>query len=120
MSSNEISPEKVLQLTGGAQATAVLGTAVAHEVFTRLEAAPLTPEQLATAAKISPRGARALLDGLVGLGLVTVADGRYANAPEASTFLVEGKPASLTGLARVALGGMAGWAKLPEAVATGA
>jgi O-methyltransferase domain/Dimerisation domain len=120
MASSEVSPEKIMQLTGGAQATAVLGTAVSLELFTRLEAGPMTPDELATAAKISPRGARALLDGVVGLGLVTVAEGRYANSPEASTFLVEGKPASLTGLARVALGGISGWAKLPEAVATGA
>jgi hypothetical protein len=120
MASSEISPEKVMQLTGGAQATAVLGTAVSYELFTRLEAGAMTAEELAKAAKISLRGAKALLDGVVGLGLVTVAGGRYANTPEASAFLVEGKPASLTGLARVALGGITGWAKLPDAVSTGA
>jgi hypothetical protein len=119
-SSSEVSPEKIMQLTGGAQATAVLGTAVSLEVFTRLEAGAMTPDELAKAAKISPRGARALLDGVVGLGLATVTDGRYENSPVASAFLVEGKPGSLTGLARVALGGIAGWAKLGDAVATGA
>jgi hypothetical protein len=120
MAHSEVTPEKIMQLTGGAQATAVLGTAVSVELFTRLEAGPMTADDLAKAAKISPRGARALLDGVVALGLVTVADGRYANTPEASTFLVEGKPSSLTGIARFALGGMEGWAKLPQAVTTGA
>jgi hypothetical protein len=120
MASSELSPEKIMQLTGGAQATAVLGTAVSCELFTRLEAGAMTTDELAKAAKISLRGAKALLDGVLGLGLITIAGGRYANTPEASAFLVEGKPASLTGLARVALGGISGWAKLPDAVSTGA
>jgi hypothetical protein len=115
-----VTPEKILQLTGGAQATALLGTAVACGVFTRLEAGPMTADELATVAKIAPRGARALLDGLVGLALLTVAGGKYANTPEASAFLVEGKPASLTGLARVALGNIPDWAKLPDSVTRGA
>jgi hypothetical protein len=112
-------PERILQLTGGAQATALLGTAVECGVFTRLAAGAMTADELAKAASIAPRGARALLDGLVGLNLVTVAEGKYANSPEAAAFLVEGKPSSLTGLARVALHGMPDWAKLSEAVKTG-
>jgi hypothetical protein len=120
MSTSPVTPEKILQLTGGAQATALLGTAVANEVFTRLEAAAMTADELAKAAKISPRGAKALLDGILALGLVTLSSGKYANTPEASTFLVEGKPSSLTGLARVALHCIARWAELPRAVASGA
>jgi hypothetical protein len=120
MSQNAVTPEKIMQLTGGAQATGLLGAAVQHEVFTRLEAAAMTSDELAKAAKIAPRGARVLLDGLLALGLVVLAGGKYANSPEASTFLVEGKPTSLTGMARVSLHGMAQWARLPEAVASGA
>jgi hypothetical protein len=119
MTTSTITPEKIMQLTGGSQATALLGTAVANEVFTRLEAGAMTADDLAKAAKISPRGAKALLDGIFALGLVTLAGGKYANTPEASMFLVEGKPSSLTGMARVAMHGMASWAKLPEAVASG-
>ena len=120
MASSEVTPENIMHLTSGAQATALLGTAVSFEVFTRLEGGSMAPDDLAKAAKIAPRGARALLDGLVGLGLLTVTNGLYANTPEASAFLVEGKPASLTGLARVALAGISEWAKLPDAVSTGA
>jgi hypothetical protein len=109
-----------MQLNGGAQAAALLGTGVEYEVFTRLEGGAMTVDELAKAASIAPRGARALLDGLVGLGLLTVADGKYGNSPEASTFLVEGKPASLTGMARISLHGFDQWAKLPLAVKTGA
>ena len=120
MTQSPITPEKIMQLTGGSQATGLVGAAVTHEVFTRLEAGAMTPDELAKAAGISPRGAKALLDGVLALGLVTLAGGKYANTPEASMFLVEGKPSSLTGLARVALHSMSHWAKLPDAVKTGA
>jgi len=120
MTTSAVTPEKILQLTGGAQAAALLGTAVTYDVFTRLEAAPMTSDDLAKAATISPRGARALLDGILAMGLVTLTGGKYANTPDASAFLVDGKPSSLTGLARVSLHGMANWAKLPDAVASGA
>jgi hypothetical protein len=113
-------PERILQLTGGAQATALVGAAVESGVFTRLEAGPMTADELAKALTISPRAASALLDGLVALEVITVGDGKYANSPDASAFLVEGKPSSLTGLARVALRGMTDWAKLPQALKTGA
>jgi hypothetical protein len=120
MTSPAITPERIMQLTGGAQATALVGTAVASQVFTHLDAGAMTPDDLAKAAKLSPRGARALLDGLVALGLLTVTSGKYANGPEASTFLVEGKMTSLTGMARISLHGIENWAKLPDAVRTGA
>jgi len=120
MTPSPVTPEKIMQLTGGTQAAALLGTAVQYEVFTRLEAGAMTADEVAKAAKISLRGAKALLDGVLALGLVTLTGGKYANAPEASTFLVEGKPTSLTGLARVALAGIPNWARLPDAVASGA
>jgi hypothetical protein len=116
---NATTPEKILQLIGGAQATAILGTAATYRVFHHLEPGPITTAELAAAAKVSVRGAQALLDGLVGLGLVTIAGGRYANTKEASLFLVEGNPASLAGLAKVMLHTMNDWAKLPEAVRSG-
>src|SRR5262245_34351350 len=93
-----VTPEKIMQLIGGAHATAIIGAGAVHRVFSHLEAGADTAEALAAAAGISSRGAQALLDGLVGLGLVTLRGGRYANTEEASTFLVEGKPTSLTGI----------------------
>ena len=113
-------PERILQLTGGAQATALVGAAVEAEVFTRLEAGAMTADELAKAASMSPRGTQALLDGLVALNLITLSGGKYANSPDASAFLVEGKATSLTGLARIGLRAMTDWAKLPQAVKTGA
>ncbi len=90
------SPENVLQYTlQGMASTAAVGAAATHSLFTHIENGAVTVEEIARAAAISLRGAQALLDALVALGLAHVADGRYTNAPEASFYLVEGRPAYL-------------------------
>jgi len=116
---NGPTPEKVLQLITGAWATSILGGAARHGIFTALEGNPDSAENLAKKTQISLRGAQALLDGLTGLGLLTLADGRYQNSPEASAFLVKGKPSYLGAMAEVFLEDFGTWQKLPEAVKTG-
>ena len=51
MTTSAVTPEKIMQLTGGTQAAALLGTAVQYELFTRLEAGPMTADEIAKAAK---------------------------------------------------------------------
>src|SRR5262249_37190276 len=53
------------------------------------------------------------------LGFTTVADGRYQNSPEASTFLVKGKPQYLGAMAEVMMDQMETWRKMPESARTG-
>jgi len=113
------SPEKVMQIITGGWATSILGAAARHGIFTTLEAQPATTEEVAKKTAISLRGARAVLDGLTGLGLLTLSDGRYRNTPEASAFLVNGKPSYLGGMAEVFLEDFPTWQKMPEAVKTG-
>ena len=112
-------PDKVMQLITGGWASSILGAAARHGVFTALEGDPNTADGLATKAGISPRGAQALLDGLTGLGLLTLSAGKYQNTPEASAFLVKGKPGYLGAIADVFLEDFATWQKLPEAAKTG-
>src|SRR5690349_20318123 len=100
---NGPSPEKVLQLITGGWACSILGAGVRHQIFTKLEGAPDTGESIASKVGISPRGAQALLDGLTGLGLLELTNGRYQNSAEASAFLVMGKPAYLGAMAEVML-----------------
>ena len=119
MNGNQPTPERIMQLITGYWATGILGAAASHSVFTHLEAGADTAGQLATQAKISERGAQTLLDGLVGLGLAEVRDGRYRNTAEADTFLVEGRPASFSGFAKLKLAHMGNLATLPEVVRTG-
>jgi SAM-dependent methyltransferase len=119
MNSNQPTPERIMQLAIGGWATGILGAAASHSLFTHLEAGADTADKLAAQAGISERGAQALLDGLVGLGLVELCDGNYRNTAEAATFLVEGRPACLSSFAKVRLAEMGNWVALPDVVRTG-
>lgn len=112
------SPEKVMQCITGGWVSAILGSAVRHGAFAHLEDGE-TAAGLASKAGLSPRGAQALLDGLTGLGLTTLQDGKYRNTPEASFYLIKGKPAYLGAMAEVMMDGMTDWSRLPQAVKTG-
>jgi hypothetical protein len=95
MSDSQPTPERIMQLATGGWAAGILGAAANHSVFAHLENGEDTASRLAKRSGISGRGAQALLDGLVGLGLVELRDGGYRNTAEASAFLVESRPATL-------------------------
>ena len=112
-------PERIMQLINGYWATAILGAAVGCSLFTHLDAGADTAERLAEATGLSERGTQALLDGLVGFGLVDVRGGTYRNAADAATYLVDDREAYLGGLARLKFAAMGGLAELPEALRAG-
>ena len=96
------SPDALMQLMQGYQATAILRTAVELGVFDRLADGAATAEAVAASAGADARGIRILLDALVGLGLLAGAgDGAYGLSPLSATFLVSGGPAYLGSLTRV-------------------
>ena len=116
------SPQLINQYLSGHWASIALAAAVEYSVFTRIERGENTCAALARAAGISTRGAQGLLDGLVGLGLLTTAGGRYATTRESSFYLVEGKPAYLGAWATRLLGPdgeLALWTALPDIVKRG-
>jgi ubiquinone/menaquinone biosynthesis C-methylase UbiE len=119
MNPTKLSPEKIMQLTTGGWNCAALGTAVTYKIFTHIEQGCRTADEIAKAAGLSPRGTRALVDGLVGLGLLKTSGERYENAPESAEFLVEGKNSFLGGFARLNVEELAKWAHLPEVVKSG-
>lgn len=119
MTRHQPAPDGVLRLINGYWATGVLGAAATHSLFTHLEDGADTATKLATRAGISERGAQTLLDGLVSVGLVELDEGRYRNTAEASTYLVEGKPASLSSFAKLKLKHMGGLVGLPDVVRAG-
>jgi len=119
MTDSQPTPEWILQHASGYWATAILGMAVSHSLFTHLEAGVDTADRLAAQAGISERGAQTLLDGLVGLGLVELRDGRYRNTVEAATFLVEGRPTCLNKWVTLKLAHMGSLAALPEVFRAG-
>jgi SAM-dependent methyltransferase len=108
-----------MQVATGAWAAGILGAGVIHSVFTHLESGADTNDAVMKTAGLSARGTKALLDGLVGLGLVELIDGKYQNSPEASEFLVEGNPAYTGGFVKFHFADMARWSGMPEVVRTG-
>lgn len=119
MVSGQPRSDRILRLITGYWATGILGSAATHSVFTHIEKGATTVDQVATRAGISHRGAQALLDGLVSVGLVEVHDGKYHNTAEASAFLVEGRPECLSGFATLKLGHMTMLTDLPDVVRAG-
>lgn len=115
---NAPSPEKIMALITGGWASSILGSAARHGIFAHLENGE-TANSLARMTGISERGAQALLDGLTGLGILTSHEGRYRNSPEASFYLVKGKPAYLGTMSEVMMDDLVNWARLPEAVKSG-
>ncbi|MEU6425487.1 class I SAM-dependent methyltransferase [Microbispora sp. NPDC046973] len=119
MSNDQPRPDRIMEIANGYWATGVLGSAAKYALFTHLDAGVDTADRLAAEAGISERGAQTLLDGLVGLGLVELHGASYRNTPEAAAFLVEGRPASLSGYAQLKLGQMGKMGSLLEVFRTG-
>jgi SAM-dependent methyltransferase len=119
MSDDLPNSDRIMRLITGYWATGIIGAAASHAVFTHLDAGASDADELAARAGISARGAQALLDGLVGLGLVARADGGYRNSADAAAFLVEGRPDCLGGFAKLKAKHMTTLADLPEVVRAG-
>jgi SAM-dependent methyltransferase len=119
MVDQELTPGRIIQVATGGWAAAVLATGAKHSIFTHIEKGIDTVEAIAKSAKLSVRGAGTLLDGLVGLGFLTVSDGCYRNAPDAVEFLVEGKPTYFGGFPAFLFTMFPDYLSLPEIVRTG-
>src|SRR5678815_2975326 len=98
---SQVTPDKIMQFITGGWASAILGSAAKHGIFNALEGAGDDARGVSQKTGISERGSQALLDGLTGLGLLSLSNGRYRNTPDAETFLVKGKPAYFGGMAEV-------------------
>jgi SAM-dependent methyltransferase len=114
----EPNPESILRIATGTWATAILGAAVDRDVFTLIEGGENTRDAVARAAGITPRGAQAVLDGLVALGLATVEGVTYSNAPDASMFLVRASPAYIGDWVSYHAAEMAEWSRYQEVLRT--
>ena len=118
---NNLNPEKVLQYSFAYAPPLMIEAAVQLELFDKLADGPKSADDLAAATKTSVRGVRILLNGLVGLQLLThPKPGHYQLSPEADAFLVRGRPAYLGGFFRHASTQLIPkWLGLTEIVRTG-
>ncbi len=114
-----LTPQHIFQLACGHWASAILDAGVAHSVFTHVRGGRRTVGAIAEAAALSPRGAQALLDGLVALGLLTVKDGAYANAADADAFLVKDDRRYMGDFVRVHFDMAKHWLDYADTVRTG-
>ncbi|HEX8791459.1 MAG TPA: methyltransferase [Polyangiaceae bacterium] len=87
-------PEALLvsRLLDGARLQFALVTGIELHLFEHLAKGPATAAELATRAGVSERGAQALLDTFLAVGLVELEAGRYRNGTGADAMLVPGKP----------------------------
>jgi len=91
-------PERILEIGQGFWAAKALLSATTLGVFAELEQhGPLTVEELEDAVGLHPRASKDFLDALVALDLLDRTDYEYRNTPQASTYLVPGKPTSFVG-----------------------
>lgn len=91
---------------------------VADEIglFAHLENRPSTTAEASAALSLSPRAAEALLGTLRALGFLERRDGRFANTPEASAFLVPSSPTYWGGMLRFSRGVAVSHATLKDAL----
>lgn len=90
-----ITPERIMQFGWAFVPQRSLTAAIDIGLFTALDRGAGTLDELVAATGASPRGVRIIADALAGLGLLVKENGRYANAPDAAKFLVQGKPSYL-------------------------
>lgn len=92
------SPNQLLLFIHGHWIAASIATAVFHSVFTHIEKGCRKYQNIAKKAGLNQRGTRALLDSLVGIGVLIYKNGNYYNSREASEYLIENKPLFLGNL----------------------
>lgn len=80
-------PAAIVDIATGYMAAKQLFAASEAGIFAALSRGPATAAELAGRAGLPERTARILADTLSGLGLLTRADGAYANAPAAARYL---------------------------------
>ena len=118
--SEEISPQKILEIGMGFWASKTLLSAVELGLFTELAKGPADLATLRQKLGLHERSARDFLDALVAMKLLEREKGLYANTPETDLFLDRGKPSYVGGLLEMASARLyAHWGHLTEALRTG-
>jgi hypothetical protein len=118
--SDQLSPEKILQVGLGFWASKALLSAVEIGLFTELAKQPLDLDTLKRRLGLHDRSARDFLDTLVALGFLRRVDGKYHNTPEIDLFLDRAKPSYVGGILEMANHRLYPfWGHLTEALRTG-
>lgn len=122
MSQRQPSPDHIMQVGMGFEASKTLLSAVEVGVFTELAKSPADVSTLRDRLGLHPRAARDFFDSLVAMGLLRRVDGVYHNTAETEAYLDKGKPSYLHvgSLLEMANGRLYGiWSNLTEVLRTG-
>lgn len=115
-----VTPERIMQFAWGYAPPLIIESAIRHKVFDALDAGPKTLEETAAATGGSQRGLKAIMNALVGFGLLAKNGSQYELTPESATFLVTTKPTFFGGMiAHTSKQLIPHWLHLNEVVATG-
>jgi 3-hydroxy-5-methyl-1-naphthoate 3-O-methyltransferase len=116
----QLTPERIMQFAWGYTAPLIIESAIHLGIFDALSAGSRTVEEVSKESGASARGVRAIMNALVGFGLLAKDGERYANAPESQAFLVSTSPAFHGGLFKhVSKQLVPKWLDLTEIVRTG-
>src|SRR3990172_8470710 len=85
-------PETIEKLASAVYPSFAMLAGMQLDLFTPLKDGPMTAAQLAAALGVRADKLQPLLYALVAAGLLTVDGDLFSNPPEASHFLVRGKP----------------------------
>lgn len=110
-----------MQLAWGFAPSFIISAAVRAGIFDELDKAPKTVAEVSAATGASERGVRMVMNALVGFELAGKdPQGRYKLSPDSATFLVSGKPSSLTGfIGHIDRDLISKWTGLSDIVRTG-
>jgi SAM-dependent methyltransferase len=97
MSESTPQPKRINELLNTVYPSFALLAGMELDLFTPLQDGPLGADQLAGAIGVPASKLKPLLYTLVAAGLLTVGDGQFSNTPEASAYLVRGKPTYMGG-----------------------
>lgn len=115
-----MTPERIQQMAFAFAPPLLVEAAIEHQVFDLLHDGPKTVDEMVAASGASPRGMRALLNGLVALELLARQGDAFGLSLEAETFLVSGKPDYQGGMFRhISHQLLPHWLKLSQSVKTG-
>jgi len=111
-----VTPERITQMAWGYAPPLMMEAAVRHGYFDLLDSGSKTAEEVAAQSGTSLRGARAILNALAGLQLLSKdAEAHFSLAPDTAQFLVSTKPSFYGGLVRHTSGMISThWAKLSQ------
>jgi ubiquinone/menaquinone biosynthesis C-methylase UbiE len=119
-STNEVTPERIMQFAWGHAFPLSIEAAVKNKVFDVLDSGARTLQELSSATGASERGLRAICNALVSVQLLAKKGERYELTPESAAFLVSTKPGFQGGLFKhISKQLMPKWLELTEIVRSG-